>query len=153
MDGAAEELVHRLPGELAADVPQSHVDGAHGVDHGAASAVHGASDVHSSPQFVGFARILSDQDLLQGTAHGVCAGRTQTCLGDPWIHVGLADAGHARVRVDHDEEAVLRRRRQRRIAIGSQQNVSADLSDAHLWAAVHDATGSRSPRPNRATAS
>ena len=105
--GAAEQLPGGFVGGLAADIPQGHVDGADGVDDGAASAVHAAANVELLPKALGVEWIFADEHFPEAKAHGVGAGRLDAGSGDPRVNVALTHAGDAFVGMDKDDDVVL----------------------------------------------
>ena len=127
--GAAEQRMHRLADRLAAQVPERHVDRAHGVDDHAAAAVHRGAEIHPPPELADLEGVGADQHVLDRQAHGVGARRLDAGLGHPGIGVAFADAGDAAVGVDDDDEAVLRGGGEARVVVGRQQDVAFDVGD------------------------
>ncbi len=125
----------RLAHRLAAQIPQRHVDRAHGMDDHAAPAVHGGAEIDALPQIADLEGIGADQHVLDGQSHGVGAGRLDAGLGHPGIGIAFADAGDAAVGVDDDDQAVLGRGGEARIVVGRQQDMAFDVGDLQAAAA------------------
>ena len=91
--GAAEQDVYGSVERFAADVPQSHDDGAHGAARGAGVAVGRSVLEQRFPDAFDVARVATDEE------GGVVADD-----GDEFVDatVELADAGYALIRVDEN---------------------------------------------------
>ena len=105
--GAAEQLPDGFIGGLAADIPQGHVDGADGVDDGAASAVHAAPNVELLPKALGVEWIFADEHFPEAKAHGVGAGCLDAGAGNPRVNVALAHSGDPLVGVHEHDDVIL----------------------------------------------
>ena len=81
------------------------------------------------PQIADLEGIGADQHVPDRKAHGVGAGRLDAGLGHPGIGIAFADAGHAAIGVDDDDEAVLGRGGEARVVIGRQQHMALDVGD------------------------
>ena len=130
--GTAEQLPRGFAGSFAADIPQGHVDGADGVDDGAASAVHATADVELLPEALGVERVFADEHFPEAKAHGVGAGRLDAGAGDPRVDVALADAGDAFVGMDKDDDVVLRGGGGVCADVRNEQHMALDVGDLHL---------------------
>ena len=103
----AQQVSHRLALDLAADVPQGDVDGAHGMDDDAAPAVIAGPVIHPVPHGLDLQGVLSDHNLLQSHGMGVGARRGNDGADDRGNAVYLGDAGDAAIRVDENEAIVV----------------------------------------------
>ena len=59
-------------------------------------------------------------------AHGVRSRRLDARLGHPRVDVALADAGHAAIGADDDDEAVLGRGGEAGVKVGRQEDVALE---------------------------
>lgn len=132
--GVAEELPDGFAGGFASDVPKGHVDGADGVDDGAASAVHATANVHFLPKSLGVERVFADEHFLEAKAHGVGAGGLDAGAGNPRVDVALADAGDAFVGVHEDDDVVLCGGGGVCADVGNEEDMALDVGDLHCGA-------------------
>ena len=132
--GAAEELPDGFAGGFASDVPKGHIDGADGVDDGAASTVHATANVHFLPKSLGVERVFADEHVLEAKAHGVGAGGLDAGTGDPRVDVALADTGDAFVGVHEDDDVVLRGGGGVCADVRDEKDVALDVGDLHCGA-------------------
>ena len=132
----AQQRMDRLAQRLAAEIPERHFDGAHGMDHHAAPPVHGGAEIELLPQRPDLEGIGAHQHFADGEPHGVGAGRLDAGLGHPGIGVAFADPGDALIRMDGDDQAVLGGRGEARVVVGGQQDVAIDAGDLQTrrWA-------------------
>ncbi len=131
VDRATQQLPARLALRLAAQIPQGHVEGAHGTDAEAAPPGHGGARIHLVPQALDVGRILSHQHFGQAEAHDVGTGRFDHRARDPRIGIGLANADQAFVRMYLHHQIVLRRGAGIGTIIRHQQDEAFDLGDLH----------------------
>ena len=120
----------RLAQRLAAEIPQRHVDGAHGMDHHAAPPVHGRAEIELLPQRPDLEGIGPHQHVADGEPHGVGPGRLDAGLGHPGIGVAFADSRHPLIGMDGDDQAVLGRGGEGRVVVRRQQDMAIDAGDA-----------------------
>ena len=103
----AEQVGDRLALDLAADVPQGDVDGAHGMDHHAAAAVIAGPVIHPVPQGLDPHGVLAHHDFLQSHGVGVGAGGIHDGLDHGGDAVDLCDTGDTPIRMDEDDAIVV----------------------------------------------
>ena len=96
-----------MPERLALDVPERHVDAAHGVQADAAPAAVDVGAVHLVPDLFGLERIFADHDLRQAGGRGVRERPVDRALHGHRVGIDLADAGDAGVGLDAHDQGVL----------------------------------------------
>ena len=132
-EAAAEQPVDGLAERAADEVVERDVDRRDRVDRGGARAGVRGRLVEVVPDRLDVERIAAEQRLAHADEHRVRRGHVDEGLGDGRRGVGLAVAAHALVRVDADDERVLR-------AVGAQLDLGQaevnrlDVGDAHLGA-------------------
>ena len=159
----AHQLIARHAGGFATDIPQGHVDRAHGVDDRAAPAVHTTADIKLFPEALRVERVFADEHFLEAEAHRVRAGRLNTGAGHPRVHIAFADAGDAFIGVHEHNNVILRRGSDILPQIRHEQYAAFDVGDLHrcgfsyhntaLKSRSSQVSKSRSPSPSRSTSS
>ena len=119
---------------LAAQIPERHFHRAQRMNDHAAPAVHGRAEIDALPQFADLEWVGANQKVLDRESHRMCAGRFDTGLRHPRVGIALSYAGYPAIRVDNDNQAVLSRRSEGHIIVGSQQDMTVNRSDLEAGA-------------------
>ena len=101
------------------------------MERGAAAPVVVARVEHPLPEAVDLQWILADEDLAQPPGHGVRRRHLDDRPGQHRRRVGLADADDALVRVDPEEERILRSVGAGRVDLGQAEDDRLDVRDLH----------------------
>ena len=107
VEAPAEEFPDGQSERLALDVPERHVDAAHGVDADAPSSGVDVGAVHLVPKVFGLEGVFAQDDFPQARGRGVRKGAFDYALHGQRRGVHFADAGDARVGRDLHNERVL----------------------------------------------
>src|SRR5215212_5032576 len=94
-----------------------------------APAVHGRPDIRLAPQFADLKWIRADEQIADRHTHRVGSWRVDARLSHPWVCVALAHPIYTAVGSNDDHEAVLGRRREPRIEVGSEEDVALHIRD------------------------
>ena len=113
------------------DVPERHVECAHGANDCTSPPVHGTSHVELFPDSLWLAGIFAKEHFLKPKPHCVRTTGFDACFGNPGIDVGFADSGDSFIGVDEDDDIVLGRGRLILSQVGYEQGMTLDVGDFH----------------------
>src|SRR6266404_4554049 len=107
MKPAAQQFPYGHFQGLALDIPERHIDAAHGVEPHAAAAAIDIGAVHFVPDLFGFEWIFADDDACEAGGGGVGERAVDGAFHGHGRGVHFANAGDAGVGFDAHEERVL----------------------------------------------
>ena len=126
---ATEQLPARHAKCLAFDVPQRHIERAHGTDSESPAARHQAARVEFVPKRFGLHGIFAKQHFFKSEAKDMSAAGVDHSLRDPGVRVDFANPGDAFVGVNEHDDIVLRRRACLSVEAGIEEYVGFDSSN------------------------
>src|SRR5262249_55295145 len=107
LEASPQELVDRLAGGLADDVPEGDFDAAHGLDGRPLPTKENRALVHQMNEPIDLEGVLAQNALSQAAANLVRQGRLDDRLGHQGGRIDLTDAADAGIGVHLDDQRFL----------------------------------------------
>jgi hypothetical protein len=116
---------------LTIDVPDGHIQRADGADACPAPPRHGSVSIKEIPNRTGLGGVLADQQLRHSTVHDVRTRRFDQSLNGPGSGIHFPYSGNAFLRMDLDDDGVLRRVTGIRIQVGGIKHGTINRCDLY----------------------
>ena len=130
---AAEQLVDRLSGRFADNIPEGDVDAAHGVDNDAAPPIINRVFIHALPERCDFEGVLPDEQFAEAARDTVRGRRLDDGFDDIGRGRDFAEADNPGIGVDADDQRVLRAISGVDIDVGQTEDDGFNIGDFHKF--------------------